>query len=54
MSLGDDKFCFIEDVKNPLSCTIMVKGANQHIIEQIKDACATGCAPSRTRRRRRP
>merc|ERR1719352_1902424 len=42
MSLGDDKFCFIEDVKNPLSCTIMVKGANQHIIEQIKDALRDG------------
>lgn len=42
MSLGEDKFCFVEDVKNPLSCTILVKGPNLHTIDQIKDALRDG------------
>merc|ERR1711977_101112 len=36
--LGDDKFTFIEGVKNPKSVTILVKGPNDHTIAQIKDA----------------
>ena len=36
MTLGDDKFCFIEEVANPLSCSILIKGPNQHTLDQIK------------------
>ena len=41
-SLGDDKFTFIEGVKNPQSCTILIKGPNDHAIAQFKDACRDG------------
>jgi T-complex protein 1 subunit zeta len=41
-SLGDDKFTFIEGVKNPKSCTILVKGPNDHVIAQFKDAVKDG------------
>ncbi|ETO21811.1 chaperonin containing t-complex protein 1, zeta subunit, tcpz [Reticulomyxa filosa] len=40
--LGDDKFTFIEDVKNPFSCTILIRGPNKHTIEQVKDAVRDG------------
>jgi len=41
-SLGDDKFTFVEGVKHSQSCTILVKGANDHSINQIKDAIRDG------------
>jgi len=40
--LGDDKFTFIEDVKNAFSCTILIRGPNKHSINQIKDAIRDG------------
>eukprot|EP01121_Diplochlamys_sp_Union-15-3_P002512 TRINITY_DN1221_c0_g2_i3.p1 TRINITY_DN1221_c0_g2~~TRINITY_DN1221_c0_g2_i3.p1 ORF type:complete len:545 (+),score=117.49 TRINITY_DN1221_c0_g2_i3:22-1656(+) len=40
--LGEDKYTFIEDVKNPYSCTILVKGPNSHTINQVKDAVRDG------------
>jgi len=40
--LGEEKFTFIEGVRNPLSCTILIKGPNQHTIVQIKDAIRDG------------
>mmetsp|Transcript_35990 Transcript_35990/g.57566 ORF Transcript_35990/g.57566 Transcript_35990/m.57566 type:complete len:499 (+) Transcript_35990:423-1919(+) len=40
--LGEDKFTFIEGVRNPYSCTILVKGQNPHTIAQIKDAVRDG------------
>merc|ERR1711998_763396 len=40
--LGDDKFTFIEGVKNPKSVTILIKGPNNHTIAQIKDAVRDG------------
>jgi T-complex protein 1 subunit zeta len=40
--LGDDKFTFIEGVKNPKSVTILIKGPNDHTIAQIKDAVRDG------------
>eukprot|EP01135_Chromosphaera_perkinsii_P001912 Nk52_evm61s212 gene=Nk52_evmTU61s212 len=40
--LGEDKFTFVEDVKNPLSVTILVRGPNTHTILQIKDAVRDG------------
>ena len=41
-SLADDKFTFIEGVRNPQSCTILIKGPNDHAIAQIKDAARDG------------
>jgi len=40
--LGEDSFTFVEDVKNPFSCTLLIKGPNQHTINQIKDAVRDG------------
>lgn len=41
-TLGDDKYTFIEGVKNPKSCTILIKGPNEHTIAMIKDAIRDG------------
>lgn len=40
--LGEDKFTFIEDCKDPHSVTIVIKGPNAHTITQIKDAIRDG------------
>ena len=40
--LGEDKFTFVEQCKNPSSCTILVKGPNDHTIAQLKDAIRDG------------
>lgn len=40
--LGEDKFTFVEDVQNPYSCTILIKGPDDHSIAQIKDAVRDG------------
>eukprot|EP00501_MAST-03F_sp_TOSAG23-6_P001474 GSMAST32.ASY1.ANO1.1532.1 assembled CDS len=37
-TLGEGKYCFIEGVKNPTSCTILLRGPNPHTIAQLKDA----------------
>jgi T-complex protein 1 subunit zeta len=34
--LGENKFTFVEDCKNPLSVSILIKGANKHTLNQIK------------------
>ena len=41
-ALGDNKYTFIEDTKNPKSVTILVKGPNKHTITMIKDAVRDG------------
>lgn len=41
-SLGDDKYTFVEGVKNPLSCTVLIKGPNEHTIAMVKDALRDG------------
>jgi T-complex protein 1 subunit zeta len=41
-TLEDDKFTFIEGVKNPHSCTILVQGSTDHAIGQMKDAIRDG------------
>ena len=41
-TLGDDKYTFIEGVLNPQSCTILIKGPNDHEIAQLKDAVRDG------------
>lgn len=41
-SFGDDKYTFIEKVKNPRSVTILIRGPNQHTISQISDTLRDG------------
>jgi len=41
-TLGEDKFTFVEGVKNPFSCTVLIKGPNKHTITQIQDAVRDG------------
>jgi len=40
--LEEEKFTFIEGVKNPHSCTLLLKGPNDHSIAQMKDALKDG------------
>lgn len=42
VSLGDDKYTFIDGVENPFSCTILIKGPNDYSISQTKDAIRDG------------
>ena len=42
MFQGEDKYTFIEDVDNPESVTILIKGPNKHTLSQIKDAVHDG------------
>lgn len=41
-TLGEEKYTFIEDVKEPKSVTLLIKGPNSHTISQIKDAVRDG------------
>eukprot|EP00771_Trimastix_marina_P003303 gnl/Trimastix_PCT/454.p1 GENE.gnl/Trimastix_PCT/454~~gnl/Trimastix_PCT/454.p1 ORF type:complete len:521 (-),score=184.02 gnl/Trimastix_PCT/454:40-1602(-) len=41
-TLGEEKFTFVEDVKHPQSCTILIKGPNPHTIAQLKAAVRDG------------
>jgi len=40
--LGEDKFTFMEEVKNPKSVTLLITGPNAHTIIQINDAIRDG------------
>eukprot|EP00736_Rhodelphis_marinus_P008427 Rmarinus@m.9376 len=40
--LGEEKYTFVEDVKEPNSCTILLKGPNKHTIAQLKEAVRDG------------
>ncbi|XP_049879230.1 T-complex protein 1 subunit zeta [Pectinophora gossypiella] len=40
--LGEEKYTFVEQCKNPLSVTILIKGPNKHTLIQIKDAVRDG------------
>ncbi|KAK3998001.1 TCP-1/cpn60 chaperonin family-domain-containing protein [Cladorrhinum sp. PSN332] len=40
--LGEEKYTFIEDVKDPKSVTLLIKGPNQHTITQVSDAVRDG------------
>lgn len=45
--LGEEKYTFVEDVKHPHSCTILIKGPNDHTIAQARQRrgfCA--CQPA--------
>uniref|UniRef100_A0A8C5H262 Uncharacterized protein n=1 Tax=Gouania willdenowi TaxID=441366 RepID=A0A8C5H262_GOUWI len=41
-TLGEEKFTFIENVKDPRSVTLLVKGPDKHTLTQIKDAVRDG------------
>jgi len=41
-SLEDDKYTFIEGVKNAHSCTVLIQGSTDHSIAQMKDAIRDG------------
>ncbi|KAI9676926.1 MAG: T-complex protein 1 subunit zeta [Caeruleum heppii] len=40
--LGEEKYTFIEEVKDPKSVTLLIKGPNAHTIAQISDAVRDG------------
>lgn len=41
-TLGEEKFTFVEEVKDPKSVTLLIKGPNSHTIQQIQDALRDG------------
>ncbi|KAF8638017.1 hypothetical protein AX16_010649 [Volvariella volvacea WC 439] len=41
-TLGEDKFTFVEGVKDPKSVTLLIKGPNAHTTQQIQDALRDG------------
>ncbi len=41
-TLGEEKFTFVEEVKEPKSVTLLIKGPNAHTINQIQDAVRDG------------
>lgn len=42
VTLGEDKFTFVEECRHPKSCTLLLQGPNVHTIEQIRDAVRDG------------
>jgi T-complex protein 1 subunit zeta len=40
--LGEEKYTFIEEVENPKSVTLLIKGPNTHTLQQIQDAARDG------------
>ncbi|KAG2031582.1 chaperonin Cpn60/TCP-1 family [Suillus americanus] len=41
-TLGEEKYTFVEEVKQPKSVTLLIKGPNVHTIQQIQDALRDG------------
>lgn len=41
-TLGEEKFTFVEDTKDPKSVTLLIKGPNTHTLNQIQDALRDG------------
>ncbi|KAF3906208.1 hypothetical protein ABW20_dc0101522 [Dactylellina cionopaga] len=41
-TLGEEKYTFVEEVKDPKSVTILIKGPNTHTITQVKEAVRDG------------
>lgn len=41
-TLGDEKFTFVEDCKNPKSVTALIKGPDEHTISILKEALRDG------------
>lgn len=42
VTMGEDKFTFVEDCANAKSCTLLLQGPNDHSIQQSKDAVKDG------------
>eukprot|EP00980_Cylindrotheca_fusiformis_P010560 scaffold2334_cov118-Cylindrotheca_fusiformis.AAC.32 len=42
VTLGEDKFTFVEDCAHAKSCTLLLQGPNEHSITQTKDAVKDG------------
>jgi T-complex protein 1 subunit zeta len=42
VTLGEDKFTFVEQCLNPKSCTVLLQGPNLHSIAQMQDAVRDG------------
>lgn len=40
--LGEEKFTFVEECRNPLSVTLLIKGPNKYTLSQTKDAIRDG------------
>jgi len=40
--LGEEKYTFVEEVRDPKSVTILIRGPNAHVINQINDALRDG------------
>jgi T-complex protein 1 subunit zeta len=41
-SIGEEKFTYVTENNNPKSCTILIKGAHNYVIQQTKDAVRDG------------
>jgi T-complex protein 1 subunit zeta len=41
-TLGEEKYTFVEDVKDPKSVTLLIKAPNAHTMQQIQDAFRDG------------
>ena len=41
-TLGEEKYTFVEEVKDPKSVTLLIKGPNPHTIQQTQDALRDG------------
>lgn len=41
-SMGEEKFTYVTENVNPKSCSILIKGAHNHVIQQTKDAIRDG------------
>lgn len=41
-TLGEEKYTFVEEVKDPKSVTLLIKGPNAHTIQQVQDALRDG------------
>jgi len=41
-TLGEEKYTFVDEVQNPRSVTLLIKGPNGHTTQQIQDALRDG------------
>jgi T-complex protein 1 subunit zeta len=41
-TLGEEKYTFVDEVKNPRSVTLLIKGPNTYTTQQIQDALRDG------------
>jgi hypothetical protein len=41
--LGEEKYTFVENVKNPHSCTILIKGPSDHTLAQVLEHESASC-----------